>query len=480
MEFIKLEHLQRKIEKIKKHFYGTEDLIDRSFCLRSGTKFALFYFESLTDVNILKENVITPLLEHNTNDMHIFSSNVITTSTKLVSAWDEIIEEMLDGNSVLLLDGVTQALVIDTKGGAERTVMEPVSEMIIQGPHDGFIENISKNIGLIRKYVPSSHLTATRLKIGRRTPVKGYLVYLKDMASETIVKEVENRIKNIKIDTILNVGELSNVIKDQRWTPFPQAYISERPDAIARHILEGRIAVLIDRSPGVMVVPVNLMCFFHPPDDYNIHWLICSFLRLLRFLGFIIAMFLPAIYIATVSFHFEIIPLNLYINIAASRAEVPFYPLTEAIIMEITLEMLREAGVRIPQPIGQTIGIVGGIVIGQAAIEAGLVSNTMVVIVSITAIASFLIANYDLANCARLIRFPIMILASCYGILGIVSGIIMLMVHLVTISSFGAPYVSFCVQNIKNEIKKFSSSKILRLFSASASKQMGNKGDIDE
>ncbi|MDG0949892.1 spore germination protein [Bacillus paranthracis] len=454
MEFIKLQHLQRKIEKIKNHFYCTEDLIERSFCLKSGTKIALLYFEGLTDSGIIKENVITPLLEHSTNDIHIFSSNVITTPTKLVSVEEEVIEAMLNGQSVLLLDGDTPALIIDTKGGAERTVMEPVSEMIIQGPHDGFIENISKNIGLIRKYVPSNQLTVTGWEIGKKAPVKGYLVYLKDEACETIINEAKKRIEKIKVDTILNIGELSNKINDQRWTPFPQAYISERPDAIARQILKGRIAILIDRSPGVMVVPVNLMCFFQTPDDYYIHWLICLFLRLLRFWGFVTAMFLPAIYIAIVSFHFEIIPLNLYINIAASRAEVPFYPLTEAIVMEITLEMLREAGVRLPQPIGQTIGIVGGIVIGQAAIEAGLVSNIMVIIVSVTAIASFLIANYEFANCVRLIRFPIMILASCYGILGIVAGMIMLLVHLVTISSYGESYVSFHRPNLKVLIKK--------------------------
>ncbi|PEL85801.1 spore germination protein, partial [Bacillus wiedmannii] len=228
-----------------------------------------------------------------------------------------------------------------------------------------------------------------------------------------------------------------------------------------------------------MIVPMNLIGFFQTPDDYNIHWLIASFFRLLRFAGFIIAIFLPAIYIAIVSFHFEIIPIDLYTSIATSRVKVPFSPLLEAFIMEITLEMLREAGIRLPQPIGQTIGIVGGIVIGQAAVQAGLVSNVMVIIVSITAIASFIVSNYDLSSSIRLIRFPMMLLAYFYGIVGIVSGLMLLFAHFVSLTSYGSPYglpiAPFRLQELKDSFVRFPISMITTRSSTGQPKQKKKK-----
>ncbi|MEE2022581.1 spore germination protein, partial [Bacillus toyonensis] len=230
--------------------------------------------------------------------------------------------------------GEKRSLLINTKGWAERSIQEPISEVTIKGSHDGFIENATKNIGLIRRYIPSTELKIKKLTIGERATSLVYLIYLGDVASADVVQEIETRICNIKTDAVLSIGELSNYTKDQNWTPFPQAYLSERPDAISNHILDGKVAVLVDRSPGAMIVPMNLIGFFQTPDDYNIHWLIASFFRLLRFAGFIIAIFLPAFYIAIVSFHFEIIPIDLYTSIATSRVKVPFSPLLEAFIME--------------------------------------------------------------------------------------------------------------------------------------------------
>lgn len=361
--------------------------------------------------------------------MQIFNFNIIAAYTKIVYTWIEITEGLLEGQYVLFMEGEERALLINTKGWAERSIQEPVSEVAIKGSHDGFIENVSKNIGLIRRYISSTQLKIKKLTIGERATTSIYVLYLGDVANKDVVQEVQKRICKIKTDTILSIGESSNFTKDQNWTPFPQTYLSEHPDSISHHILVGKMAVLIDRSPSVMIVPMNLIGFFQTPEDYNLHWLIAFFFRLLRFLEFLISIFLPALYISMVTFHFEIIPLDLYISIASSRIEVPFSPLIEAFIMEITLEMLREAGVRLPQPIGQTIGIVGGIVIGPAAVQAGLVSNVMVIIVSITAIASFIVSNYELSSSIRLIRFPMMLLAYSFGIVGIVSGLMILLAH---------------------------------------------------
>lgn len=440
MGIIQTTNLQDQKNFIKEIFDQSADLIEHPLQLKTKTNVLLYYFDGLTDGMALKNNVITPLLQHVNEDTQISESHIIAAYTKKVSNWDDVVDGLLEGQSVLFMEGEKSTLVINTKGWAERAIEEPIAEATIKGSHDGFIENASKNMGLIRRYIPSTQLKIKKLTVGERASTSVYLIYLGDVANDIIIQEAEARIQNIKTDTILSIGELSNFIKDHTWSPFPQSYLSERPDAVAHHILDGKVAVLIDRSPSVMIIPINLTGFFQTPDDYNMHWLISSFLRLLRFVGFIIAMFLPAIYIAIVSFHFEVIPIDLYMSIATSRSKVPFSPLLEAFIMELTLEMLREAGIRLPQPIGQTIGIVGGIVIGQAAVQAGLVSNIMVIIVSITAIASFIVSNYDLASCIRLVRFPMMILAYIYGIVGIVSGIMILLAHFATLKSFGTPY----------------------------------------
>ncbi|MEC5241371.1 spore germination protein [Bacillus mycoides] len=456
-----LKELKNTLDNI---FDISADLIEHPLQLKTNTNILLYYFEGLTDGVALKGNVVTPLLQEVNEDSQIFNSNIIATHTKIVYTWNEIKEGLLEGQCVLFMEGEKRSLLINTKGWAERAIQEPISEVTIKGSHDGFIENATKNIGLIRRYIPSTELKIKKMTIGERATSLVYLIYLGDVANEDVVQEIETRICKIKTDAVLSIGELSNFTKDQNWTPFPQAYLSERPDAISNHILDGKVAVLIDRSPGAMIVPMNLIGFFQTPDDYNIHWLIASFFRLLRFAGFIIAIFLPAIYIAIVSFHFEIIPLDLYTSIATSRVKVPFSPLLEAFIMEITLEMLREAGIRLPQPIGQTIGIVGGIVIGQAAVQAGLVSNVMVIIVSITAIASFIVSNYDLSSCIRLIRFPMMLLAYFYGVVGIVSGLMLLFAHFVSLTSYGSPYglpiAPFRLQELKDSFVRFPISMI--------------------
>ncbi|MEE2016269.1 spore germination protein, partial [Bacillus thuringiensis] len=366
IEKIQTSNLKQLKNTLDNIFDISADLIEHPLQLKTNTNILLYYFEGLTDGVALKTNVVTPLLQEVNEDSQIFNSNIIATHTKIVYTWNEIKEGLLEGQCVLFMEGEKRSLLINTKGWAERAIQEPISEVTIKGSHDGFIENVSKNIGLIRRYIPSNELKVKKLTIGERATTSVYLLYLGDVANIDIIKEMENRINKIKTDTVLSIGELSNLTKNENWTPFPQVYISERPDSISRHILDGKVAVLIDRSPSAMVIPMNLIGFFQTSDDYSIHWLVASAFRLLRFSGFITAIFLPALYIAIVSFHFETLPLNLYISIATSRIKVPFSPLLEAFLMEITLEMLREAGIRLPQPIGQTIGIVGGIVIGQA------------------------------------------------------------------------------------------------------------------
>ncbi|MCZ0830633.1 spore germination protein [Brevibacillus halotolerans] len=277
-------------------------------------------------------------------------------------------------------------------------IEEPYLEPTIKGAHDGFVENASKNLGLLRRYIPSPELKLRQLKIGERGKVTITMAYLEDVANPKVIEELERRIQALSLDVIINIGELQQLISKNTFTVFPQFLVTERPDTTAMQILKGRVAILMDRSPGVLIAPMDLVGFLETKDDYNVNWLLASFVRLLRYIAFMISLVLPAFYVATISFHFEVIPLKLLLSIGESREKVSFPPVLEALVMELSLEMLREAGLRLPGPIGQTVSIVGGIVIGQAAVQAGIVSNIMVIVVSITAIASFIIPYYDMSS----------------------------------------------------------------------------------
>ncbi|KPD09281.1 spore gernimation protein, partial [Aneurinibacillus migulanus] len=308
--------------------------------------------------------------------------------------------------------------------------------------HLGFIESASQNIALIRRYIPSRELKIKQFKIGTRGEVPVSLLYLADVVNPQLIRELENRIKLIDVDTVITTGEIEGFIEDNPYTPFPQFTVTERPDTTASHLLQGRAAVIIDRAPGALVGPMNFVAFFQTVDDYSVRWTTATFVRLLRFVAFFIAIFTPSLYIAMISFHYEVIPLQLLLSVGESRERVPFPPIIEAFIMEIVLEMLREAGVRLPSPIGQTIGIVGGIVIGQAAVQAGIVSNIMVIVVAITAISSFIIPSIEMAAGIRLIRFPMMLMAFAFGMVGIIIGMMIIIIHLLTLESLGNPYGS--------------------------------------
>lgn len=448
--------------KIHQFFHPSDDLVEYILQLKTGKEAFLYYLEGLTDNAALKNNVVLPLLEAKQVESVEDFPMVISVYMKKVHTWEEITSSILEGQSVIFLEGISTGYVIQTKGGTERGIEEPTSESIIRGAHDGFVESAATNIGLIRGYLPSKELKVKKSTVGDRAKTSVYFLYLSDVANKDILEEAEYLVGEIRIDTIIHVGELARFMQQDIWTPFPQFFTSERPDTIVKHILDGKIAIVLDHSPSVMIIPINLAGFFQTADDYNISWSIASFLRFLRVTGFVLAVLLPAIYIAIVNYHFEIIPLDLYLSIAKSRVKVPFSPLVEALIMEFTIEMLREAGIRLPQPTGQTIGIVGGIVVGQAAVQAGLVSNIMVIVVSITAISSFIVPNYDLSSCIRLLRFPMMILAYLYGIVGIISGVMVLIAHLVTLKSFGVPYslplAPFIKKDWKDMLIRFPSS----------------------
>lgn len=416
-------------------FSGIPELIIRTFPLKIEQEAALVYMEGLVDKTAINTNILRPLLFQDWNEKDFWESSVTIGQIKKIEQWSDIEKSILNGKSILFIDKELTALEIETPGWPQRAITEPIVEPSIKSSHEGFTETGNQNIAMIRRYIPSRELKVKECTVGDRAGVKVSIIYLEDVANEDVLMEMENRIKSLKVDTILNTGALVELIEDTPFSPFPQLYVTERPDTVAHHLLKGRIAVVVDRSPSVLLGPMTFSTFLHAIDDYGVRWILASFIRLLRFIAFFIAIFVPALYIAMISFHYEVIPLKLLLNLGDSREKIPFPPIIEALLMEVVIEMLREAGIRLPAPIGQTIGVVGAIVIGQAVVQAGIVSNVMVIVVSITAIANFIIPDLEMGAGIRLLRFPMMIMAAFFGMVGIIIGMMMVIIHLLSLES---------------------------------------------
>ncbi len=433
--------LSMNINEIQRFFHQAPDLVIRRFEFNGkGTKAALVYLDGLTDKLAISNNVLYSLLQFSFDPEKELPTTV--GDVEIVHTWNSVESALLDGASALFIDGETKAFLLDTKGWPQRAIEDPQLETSLKGAHQGFVETASQNVALIRRYIPNCELVVKELRVGVRGKSKVFILYLADVVHQEILQELEDRIKKIKLDVIINTGELAELIEDNPYSPFPQFLLTERPDGAASQILQGRIAVILDRSPSVLIAPITFMSFFQSVDDYSTRWIAASFIRMLRFFALMVTLFLPATYVAMISYNFEVIPLQLFISIAESRSMVPFPPIIEALMMEVTIEMMREAGIRLPAPMGQTVGIVGGIVIGQAAVQAGVVSNIMVIIVAATAIASFIIPSYDMGTAIRMLRFPMMLIAALFGLTGIMIGFMTVIAHLICLESLGTPYAS--------------------------------------
>ncbi|WP_438823884.1 spore germination protein [Bacillus sp. JJ1566] len=435
--------LEDNITNIQSIFSETPDLVVTSLVIKqTNANSSLVYLSGLTDSTKINENVIKPLLFQFDANSEDSTLKVSIGQIKEANTWSQIKEGILQGKSVLFVEQSSVAFLLDTGKWPERSVEDTPIESSVYAEHIGFTEAGSTNIALIRKHIQNQNLKIKEHTIGERGKTKVSILYLADVAKPDLLKELETRIKKIKVDSILNSVVLMEYIEDNPYSPFPQFLLTERTDFTALEILAGRIVIVVDGSPNVLVAPATFFSFFKSMDDYTSRWLVASFIRLLRYVGFFMAIFLPATYIAVIAFHFEVIPLKLLMSIGVSRERVPFPPFIEALIMEIALEMLREAGIRLPAKIGQTVGIVGGIVIGQAAVQAGIVSNIMVIVVALTAVASFIIPNYQMGASIRLIRFPMMIIASLFGFVGLSVGLMILIIHLIELKSLGVSYAS--------------------------------------
>jgi spore germination protein len=416
------------------------NLIHRQFLINHTKEAAILFVKGLADEKKIQEKILHPLMyEHHFDQFNPLAALYEYNEVKELKL-EDIIDKLLHGDTILIIDGLNKLFVFNTTGIPKRSIEEPQTESMLKGIHQGFIEVLEDNISMIRQFIDGPQLKIKNFQVGSRKKNTIAIMYLQDLVHQDVVKELEKRIQQLNVDTLLTIGTLEELIEDNPYSPLPQFISTERPDTVSIHLLQGRIAILINHSSAVLIGPATFSSFFQTVDDYSIRWIVTSFIRVLRYIAFYLSILLPPLYIAVLSFHYEVIPINLYVSVAESREAIPFSPILEAFIMEITLETLREAGLRLPAPIGQTVGIVGGIVIGQAAVEAGLVSNIMVIIVALTAISSFILPNQDFAAGARLLRFPFMLISALFGMVGMMFGVMILIGHVISLESLGTPY----------------------------------------
>ncbi|PEL13856.1 spore germination protein [Bacillus sp. AFS017336] len=340
-------------------------------------------------------------------------------SIKALSSYTNLLTALLIGDTIILLNHDCNFLVACTKMVQSREITEPSTQTIIRGPKDSFTESLRTNTSLIRNRIQHTALRLETYKVGEVTRTDVEIMYIQGVVDQELLKEVKKRISSIKIDAVIDSSYLEKYIHNDQQTFFPTSIFTERPDAAVGNLLEGRIILFIAGSPFVMILPTTFIQFFQSPEDYYQSTYVSTFIRVLRYICFLAAMFVPGIYVAVTSFHQGIIPTVLLVNFAAQREGVPLPVIVEAIVMEIVFELLQEAGVRMPRLIGQTLSIVGALILGQAAVQAGFISNSMIIIVAVTAIASFAIPYYNMSIVARLFRYLILMAGAYIGLIGI-------------------------------------------------------------
>nr|WP_209811860.1 spore germination protein [Ammoniphilus resinae] len=445
--------VQKNIENIQKILNTPSDLVTREFTVgNTKQRCAIVCIDGLVDQTTINDKIIRNIQLGMANSgkeipasgeelLKEFENHVLSAiEVKKLNTLDQVMQSVLSGDTALFVQGTDQVLLIGSKGWASRGVNEPSTEALVRGPRDGFTENLRTNTAHIRRHIRDPNLRFENFSVGRRSKKDLVLTYIDGIVHPDLVGEVKRRIKTIDLDDAPESGFIEQWLEDSFLSPFPTLSPTERPDKVCAALTQGKVGLLLDGTPFALVAPITFGNLLQSPEDYYERWWVGTFLRFLRYFGAFLAVFLPGLYIALVSYHPGMIPSKLAFSIAAAREGVPFPAVIEALVMITVLELLREAGIRLPKPIGQTIGIVGGLVIGEAAVSAGIVSPVMVIVVALTAISSFSVPSYSLAITFRILVYGMMFLAAGFGLFGLILGYIMINIHLVNLKSFGIPY----------------------------------------
>ncbi|MCG0276409.1 MAG: spore germination protein [Thermosediminibacteraceae bacterium] len=449
--------IDENIKVFNEYLADCDDLISREFVVGNPNgpkhRMVLFNIDGLADKKVVHEEIMKSLmlfarqvpLEYSVGDkfFQLVKDGLITVAeVRETDNFGEAVLAVLSGDTALFIDKLDRGLILNTRGWEKRAVQEPSTEAVIRGSRDGFTETYRVNVALVRRRIKDPNLKVQTVRLGRHTRTDVGVLYIKGIANPSIVEEVLKRLNTIDISGVLESGYIEQMIEDNYLSFFPLLRRTERPDVAAACLLEGNVVILCDNTPFALIAPTTFFSLFQSAEDYYENWYIASLIRILRMSAAFLAVTAPALYVAMVSYHPGMLPTDLALSIGATREGVPFSTTVEALIMMLALEVLREAGIRLPGPIGQTIGIVGGLVVGEAAVRAGIVSPIMVILIAINAISSFAIPNFNLAVAFRLLAFVFLLFASVAGLYGIILVYLGLVIHLVTLKSFGVNYLS--------------------------------------
>jgi spore germination protein len=449
--------IDKNIEEIKQIFADCGDIVQRKFCIRRdscfgrmGAEAAIYvvYIDGLCDNGMIEDTIIKPVTwewRHEEDENLWEAMNRCETQSAdivIESDFQKVIYSVLKGDTAIFVSEADNAFVVSSKKYPLRGIEESSTEGGMRGPRDSFNENLRTSTALIRRRIKDTRLKVWQNTIGVRSRTEYAIMYIEDVAKKELVEDIKKRMGEYEIDAIFDSGMAEHLMEKKWYKPFPVFQATTRPDKVAAALTDGRVAVVFDNSPEVIIAPATINTLFQTSDDYYNRWPVATFARLIRYIAAFIAAFLPGFYIAVTCYHRDVIPDKLLYAIAVARSQLSFPIVVEVLIMELLFELLREAGIRLPSQMGNTIGVVGGLIVGQAAVEAGIVSTIVVIVVALTAIASFAIPNEAFASVFRLLKFVSIVAAACLGIYGYLMVILFTVCHLAGMRSFGVPYMS--------------------------------------
>jgi spore germination protein KA len=453
VEIIKQRIGNKSAVVVKEILIGKKNYIEAS----------VVFIEGLVDSWAIDDTILKPLMQDVNEDVlpetdvleFLCKKYIIRGHAVIVNEIDEIVHLLNHGNTAVFINGIGGVILVNSQGGQYRSITETPNEATLRGTREGFVENIEVNITMLKRYVKDKNLRTEMHEIGERSKSDICLAYIDDIVDKDFLKNVRDKITNINVDIVEATGIIEQFAEESTYSPFPQAYGTERPDKIATKILEGRIAVFLSGTPYTITYPAILTEFFQSPEDYYERTFVSNITRILRFIAAVIIVFLSPVYLTLISYNVELIPISFIIPISESRQGIPLPPFFEILFMEIIVELIREGGLRLPPKVASTISIVGGIIIGNAAVESRVVSPTTLLIVGVSTVASFVIPNYEMAISLRTLKFPILLLAEALGFFGIAIGYFALMIHILSLKSMGVPYLTFSKQDMQDTLLRY-------------------------
>ncbi|MDO5519034.1 MAG: spore germination protein [bacterium] len=441
--------LDANIKIVDELFQDCGDVVKRRFTIGGKNTVDIYfvYIDNMINKQLLEDDTLRYLM-YKMDDMpeenkfeYVKDKGLRSADKAEITDMQQAVDKVTSGDTAIFVDGFEKALTISIRGMANRGVQSTTNEVTVRGSNESFSEGLFINRVLLRKRIKDPRMKMVQLKVGTRTKTDVAIVYIDDIVKPEVVEDIKSRLDNFVVDGIFDSGMLEQLTERNHYSPFPEFQYTERPDKAASALTEGRVCLIVDNSPMVLLLPTTLNAFYQASDDYYSRWEVATFARILRYVASFIAVALPGLYITIVNFQAELVSSSLALSFASAREGVPFSILLEVIIMEVAFELLLEAGIRLPGPMGNTIGIVGGLIIGDAAVNANLASPMVVIVVALTAITAFTIPNEAFSAAFRLIRYMIIFLSAALGLYGFILGIVLLFIHLCSLTSFGTPYL---------------------------------------